>query len=191
MEHHIISSKLLVIVIGCGILILITSVVFNYVSFSPHIIACNEASGITYIIKTSRTYEIVIPSSSAKDTITCMGRGMMFYDRTVDVFYAIKENDTVLSQLKKRYTIEEVELSNNNERTIISNQGITYALYSKEITDPFEFIRTVKNTKYSFIVGPELESIIQELVIKDSREDLASFIPMKLGDVRKFKLVQE
>lgn len=198
MEQHIISPKLLLSVLLLGIIILVTSVVSKYISFSPHIIICNESSGTTYIIKTSRTYEIVIPTSAMKDTVTCMGRGMAFYDRTADVIFMKKKNESFISQLEKRYTIGEVitsslkyqgiELAFDGERILLQNQGSTYALYSKSVTNPFELVRTEQNSDLSYIVGPELESVIQTIIKQNPQAISIPFIPMRIGEYKTIKL---
>jgi len=198
MEQHIISPKLLLVVLLFGISILITSALFKYVTFSPHIVACNESSGTTYIIKPSRTYEIVIPTSAIKDTITCMGQGMTFYDRTVDVLFMKKEHGAFISQLEERYTIGEVisshfsyqdiQLSFDNERILLRNRGFTYVLYSKPITNPFELVRTEQNSDFTYIVGPELESVVQNIINQNPQVALIPFIPMKGGEYKNIKL---
>jgi len=200
MEQHIISPKLLISGVVYGIITLVTSVVLQYVFFSPHIIVCNEASGTAYVIKLSRTYEIVIPTSSIKDTITCMGRGMAFYDRTVDIFLMKTENRTFIAQLEKRYAINRVALVRfknqaiqvmfDNERILLRNQGLAYVLYPKAVKKPFKLLRTEQNSDIVAIISPPLDPVIQGLIAQYPQEQIP-LISIKVGEHKSIKLAKK
>ena len=61
-------------------------------------------------------------------------------------------------------------------------------LYSKPITNPFELVRTEQNSDFTYIVGPELESVVQNIINQNPQVALIPFIPMKGGEYKNIKL---
>jgi hypothetical protein len=103
MDSKIISSKLLLISIIVSIGIISYLFLINRFTSSTRLIICNNSNKLTVLIK-SKDKDILLNPITLNEALECIGKNMVFYDRTIELAYA--QNNYVLDQIANYYKIE-------------------------------------------------------------------------------------
>lgn len=165
MEQPIISSRLLFISLALGSIVLLLTTIGNIFSSATKIAVCNIDSSLTVYIRLNNKHDLLVNPKSLKSTLSCVGKYMPFYDRTIEFLLINPEKKTILAELKDRYDIINIISSTNvNFKTIgkirYDNKYIeyqygskNYLIVSKEIS-PFDLQKKLRSKNYSLVFTP-------------------------------------
>lgn len=177
MEYTIISRKAFLIVCGLGILYLIITYLFSSFRSFNKVVLCNEDRKLSIYLVVREDIDILIKPGKTKDVLSCLGKHMAFYDRTLD--YIIQPQSTFdLEELQKRYTIGSISYSPNYqidsiEFKILQNSAILINTSNQRVV-----IRQKESEIYKFVpivAHYEVTSMYMPLLEDENKDMLKSF----------------
>ena len=197
MDHQIASRKLIFTIVLLSIFLLSLSGIATVISTNVHITICSDGSQATTLIRLLNKQYILMPSSSLKETLDCMGEAMSYYERTID-FVIASENNTVVKALKARYQIKNVQPAFNlkvkniaikqEKQHLVIQGNKTYLLYNKQITNPFTFVDEVRQNNPKVVIMPQMESHIRSVLSQWSDFMLFDVVELPKGRKIRFAL---
>ncbi len=134
MEMQVVSQKLLLLCMSVSVGLLMFIFIQNRQN-ADYMYLCNERDVIDIYVRQD-SKDIVYTPQNIKNILTCLGRGMPYYDRTIDVLAGIATNPEVL-EIKKRYTIKKITPTSSgplNTYICIGEKKNKYLIIQKELT---------------------------------------------------------
>jgi len=166
MEQPIISSRLLFVSLSLGAIVLLIILAGNLFSTNTKIVACNNEGVLTVYMRLNNKYDLLVNPKSLKSALSCIGRYMPFYDRTIEFLLVDSKKDLLKEELKDRYNMINTTSSTNvnlqtlgkirydNKYVEFEQAKRTYLIVLEELS-PFDLNKKLKSKDYSLIFLPE------------------------------------
>ena len=103
MELEVVSKKAFIFCLFFSTAVIGYHFISRQYIYPNYAYICNEKNYLDIFIHTNKTDSIIRPKN-IKNTLTCAGRGMIFYDRTIE-FIRGNISSSLLDELNKRYLI--------------------------------------------------------------------------------------
>ena len=183
MEQPIISSRLVFVSLGLGILVLLISIAGNFFHSKTKIAICNNEGSITVYLRLNNKHDLLVNPKSLKSALSCIGRYMPFYDRTIEFLLVDSKKTLIIEELEHRYTMTNIISNTNVNFKMIGKiqYDIKYVEYEqaspsflillKEIS-PFDLNKKLKSKNYSVVFMPEYSQKYADLVSNIKKEKI-------------------
>ena len=183
MEQPIISSRLFFFSLVFGILVLFISTLGKIFSTKTNIALCNNEGSMTVYIRLNNKHDILINPKSLKSALSCVGRYMPFYDRTIEFLLADFKKKPIIDEIKSRYNITNITSSTNVNFKMLGNISYdkqyveykeaneSYLILLKEIS-PFDLNKRLTSKNYSLVFMPKYSEKYGELVESIKKEKI-------------------
>ncbi len=150
---EIISRKLLFISTTLSLLILFILLISFFLRPKYLIVLCNKEDKINVFLQINN-FDILINPIGEKQVLECLGKSMVFYDRTIDV--VMSTNKDILASLMKRYTISRVIPSTSlkiDNFNISNDSKVHISSHSNEIVIYQRFMKTIQHDNKSNVIS--------------------------------------
>jgi len=198
MDYQIASKNVIFTIVLLSLLYIIGTYFYRNVSDNQTVSLCSNGQQITAVFDLRESVTILLPSSSVKDTLDCLRRGMSFNDRTIEYVVASDASNDLIKALEDRYMVNEVQseldlsfinamhLSRDMFETGVETSSS--AIFLKEITNPFELIDYIAEKNPKVLIMPELNEVIAHLI--ENNEHILNTIITELheGEYISFNL---
>src|SRR3989338_862422 len=102
MDDQIASKNVIFTIVLLSLLYIIGVYIYHHVSDNQRVSLCSNGQQITAVFHLREGMTILIPSSSVKDTLDCLRRGMSFNDRTIEYVVASDVSNVLMKALQAR-----------------------------------------------------------------------------------------
>ena len=197
MDYQIASKKLIFTTVISSIIFITASFIFSLILSRKSIALCSNGQSIVGVIHLEHNQTILIPSKSLKDTLSCVGKGMSLYDRTIELIYAHGMSTSFLEELNTRYTVTSstdvinIDLQpqiNTLKDTIRIDADKQYVIFRTHVQNPFEFEEVLDSFQPQIVVVPELDFVIKQLLEKSEKMSGIQLIELREGETATYSL---
>ncbi|CAN5203113.1 hypothetical protein BH09PAT2_BH09PAT2_02160 [soil metagenome] len=131
MEIEFVSKKVLYICLLASSILLLIFTIYYQINTS-YIYLCNEKDILDIYLR-EKKQDIIIKPQNIKNSLTCIGRGMPYYDRTIESIVG-SVSSSMLTVFKKRYTVNKNLISSLDENSLqCIKSKTTYLIIQKNI----------------------------------------------------------
>lgn len=191
MDYQIASKKLIFTVVTFSILYIVISLIWKNILLQQSVTFCSSGSQLVAVFRIEKDTTVLFPSTSTKDTLDCLRRGMSFYDRTVEYVITSRPSDRLLAELNNRYTVLYVgKMTNDNfstvfthyENKLIIQTDPVQFIYLKAISNPFTFVEEIQSNNVHIVLVPAFSEAISHLLENHNGLDGIRIIQLQEGD---------
>lgn len=141
---------------------------------------CSEQSQLTIVIENELHEHLLISNASVKNILDCLGRSMPFYTRTIT--YAHIDHSSKLSDVSKRYQIQNVALPKEFSQFVIASKepnlySVSHGsekilVYTRPPSSPFSLLKELQGSSTTVYMPQNLskEQGVLEKMIKVTGE---------------------
>ena len=172
-----------------GLLVIVFDSIYAFDAFYKKDtgVICNEKTGITVLLKSKESKYTVLSKSNPKDTLSCVGKMIPFYSRSIDRLIA--SNSYTEEVLRKRYIVD-LKSEPREELNIEKFDDIYYIHLEKKLVivainknvSPFMLTKYISKEIPFIVYKPENSPKIDELTQKLVHSKGGMFRPLKLGE---------
>lgn len=199
MDKQPVSFKLFFLTIGFSSLILLFLLTKDLLNKNSKIIFCDVGQGDAAYIRTKEKIDILIDAGPDRKVLTCLGKYMPFYDRTIELAFLShpqKDHYGGFLSILDRYKIDNFILAPlNNEgksfsqflEKLVNKKIKIKTLYSESVIN-LNNKKTYLGTKIT-IIWPDRETIANN--IKNTSDTSSNILDLKTvkGDLNNFSQI--
>lgn len=186
MQQDMIPNRLLLFL---GLIIALFNIFYTFKNFveKDTIVICTEKSGTTAVVNMKTRDPIIIAESSAKDMLSCIGKSIPYYTRTVGkIITTDQRNKQVLGERYNLNSQDESEYANlyiDKNMYFIRLEDKLIIIGAKENISPFTLEKHISQSVYTIVYMPENSHQIDQLTQKIVEGKGGEFHTLKLGEI--------
>ena len=191
MDYQIASKKLIAAFVLFSVIMSVTAFVYSSLFNGQTVTVCSSGQRLAVVFHLANDATILIPTSSLKNTLDCLRRGMSFYDRDLELVVTAGMSEDYMLNLRSSYTIKQETdrlrlntglqiITNGNVLTVKTNK--LQAFFLKEITDPYTFVEYLRQINPEIVVVPQFTEVISKLLSDIFISDVIRSIELKEGN---------
>jgi len=162
------------VVVGLFVLF-ITTVALSFQS-RDKIVICAENEKFTILGRFDSSFDVVFYSASTKNLLTCLGRSIPYFERTIDLVFENSSTIKTYLELNSRYKIvkktDDKILKIETGKIIVGTDSLVLKnkekvlILSKSPRSPFFVIELLKKNAVEGLIMPETEEIVYKTILK-------------------------
>jgi|GEM_PF-5346188 len=191
MDLQIASKKLLFTIVLLSLMYIVGLYWYRKATDSDTVTLCSNGRHISAVFHFKIGGTVLIPSSNVKDTLDCLGRGMSFYDRTIEYVIQTSSSEGQMNALRSRYSViseirsaelEATHIEDLSQDSFKLGTSPKIVVYLKNISNPFQFINNISQQHIRTIIVPELGEVMLQMIAPSVKRNNQTIIELQEGE---------